>query len=492
VARLVSGRAIWIVIGTVVLVLLGYALFVRGGGEAPAWLDFLSPDAANPLESSGAPEQVLRSMRLMGVDRALAGEQRGEALVRVELPVVNSAPDVEIAWQAGIAALATAYPSAREYVVQVFLGATPLVEVRVSGAGGRAAAEGADLADQSVRFIYLSPGDEALDTAPSTEPTPGVIGYMIRGLTNDPWHEPLPMPPAYAARAQALADARPDGAGTLPASAVSVGLDLPPAYLDAKNRAAGFISDDNSFAGAAAELPDAAERARAAAPGIPALPAGTDAAQFWSDQVTQMLGAFEDRGEHADDLARSVLEAQATPQDPQGVGRVRAIAMTVMAVESGGFAENTSSFARLSEEVRDVPLPSGPDADAVLTAAYSPQAPLDAKEVERFERVASLDRDSGAPADTADAPTDTADARRLDWGSASVEYAGPGGSVSITPEQWLGYRRADGAEYLLAGTSGPVAVTDASIIGWAFELPVAAVVDSSDVGIVRAYLDLAR
>jgi len=485
VTRVVSGRALWIAIGAVALVLFGYAMFIRGGGAAPGWLDFLSPAAANPLDSSGAEEQVLRSMRLAGIDLAVVGEQRGQAVLRAMLPAVNSAPDLEIAWQSGLAALTTAYPSAREYVVQLFVDSTPLVELRVAGGEGREAAEGAPLADQPTRFIYLTQAEEAPAAQPSSEPTPGALGFMLRGLTNNPWHEPLPVPPAYAARARELVDARPAGATPLPPRTVSVGLELPAEYLDAKNRAAGFIGEDKRLTGVAAELSAVADEARDKAPGIPALPSGTDAARFWQDQIGQTLGAFQARGERADDLARSVAGSLVSPQDTQGVGRVRAIAMTVIAVESGGFAENTSRYAVLSEEVRDVPLPAGPAADAVLVAAHSAEAPEQAKEVVLFERDENLDRGT-------DALDDSVGGEPPVWGRAAVEYQGPEGRVSVVPEQWLGYRRADGAEFFLAGPAGAVAVTDASIIGWAYELPLASVVDSLDVGIVLAYLDPAR
>lgn len=493
-ARVVSGRTFWVVIGVVVLALCGYALFVAGGGAAPGWLGLLLPPTLDPLGASSPEEQVLRSMRLAGIDHALAGEQGGHAVVRLELPAVNSAPDLELAWQAGIASLAVAYPSADEYVVQVFLDSVGLLEVSATGADGRAAADGEALARDDLRFAYLTTAadlagaraiDEGAPSAPSRESTPSALGYVLRGIAGNPWHPPVQVPAGFGTQAQALAQARPPSATSLPPAIVSVGLDLPAGYLDAKNRAAGFVREDGQLSGTAAELVSLAEEARSNAPGIPALAAGTDPARFWAETVAGLLANSRPGVDGADDMLQALADTATPESDPRKVSLVRAVAMTVMAVESDGFGDNVAAFADLSQEVADVPLPAGPAADAVLVAACCIRAPEDAKQVVLFERVESLDRDPDALEDS------VGDALPA-WDGASFTYGAPDAPVTVAPELWLGYRRADGREYLLAGANGPVALTDASLTGWAYEMPRIAIVDAADVGSVKAYLGAVR
>lgn len=117
-------------------------LYIRGGGPLPAPLTVLRPVSGDPLARSSQPEQVLRTLRLVGVDLAVAGERDGTAIVRIELPAADSSGDVAVAWQSGLAALRDAYPRARRYAVQIFgPGATPLVEYVWTGEDARSTDE---------------------------------------------------------------------------------------------------------------------------------------------------------------------------------------------------------------------------------------------------------------------------------------------------------------------------------------------------------------
>lgn len=116
-----------VVFALVLLMLIAalFALYARGGGPLPAFIEPLAKKAApppDPLSRSDGAHSVLRTLRLAGVDHAIAGDSGGTAVVRLEVPVASAA-DVELAWETAFAALAPAYPDARRYVVQVF--ATP-------------------------------------------------------------------------------------------------------------------------------------------------------------------------------------------------------------------------------------------------------------------------------------------------------------------------------------------------------------------------------
>lgn len=133
-------------------------LYVRGGGPIAPQLSFLRPAATGSLDASPPAEQVLRTLRLVGVDRAVVGDRGGEAVVRIELPAADSSADVTVAWQGGLGALRSAYPSARRYVVQLFgEGAEPLVEMSWSGQDARATDDASQLRSRA-RVTLLSGG----------------------------------------------------------------------------------------------------------------------------------------------------------------------------------------------------------------------------------------------------------------------------------------------------------------------------------------------
>jgi len=130
-------------------------LYARGGGPVPSSLAFLRPAEPDLLAPSGPAEQVLRTLRLAGVERAIVGEERGVAVVRVEAPRADSSADVAIAWQSGLGAMRDAYPGAKRYVVQVYgPAAQPLLEMAWIGDDARGSDDPDVLRDKaSVRYL---------------------------------------------------------------------------------------------------------------------------------------------------------------------------------------------------------------------------------------------------------------------------------------------------------------------------------------------------
>jgi len=151
-------RVVWIGATSAVVALLLVAawLYARGGGPVPSWWP-LSSAGFDPVAASSPEEAVLRSVRLAGFQRAVAGDSGGTAIVRLEIPEVSSAADAEIAWQAGVASLVEAYPGAGTYVVQLFEGPAALLEARWDGGQARGAVAADDAAALKARaeFVYL-------------------------------------------------------------------------------------------------------------------------------------------------------------------------------------------------------------------------------------------------------------------------------------------------------------------------------------------------
>lgn len=139
------------------LLVLGAFFYARGGGPVPSWLPFQSR-LGDPLAASGPAETALRTVRLAGFERAVTGDSDGVAVMRLELPEVNSAGDIEVAWQTGFSALTAVYPGHNRYVVQVFDSAGSLLEVSGEGRDVRAAvqADDGDALRSAVEFVFLS------------------------------------------------------------------------------------------------------------------------------------------------------------------------------------------------------------------------------------------------------------------------------------------------------------------------------------------------
>ncbi len=152
--RLIGGFALLALVLIAVPVMVLYA---RGGGPVPFVLAPLRPVGVNLLAESTPQEQVLRTLRLAGIERAIAGDSRGTAVVRLELPSAQSSVDVAAGWQAGLAALRSAYPDARGYVVQVYgPGQQPLLEMTWNGADARAAGDDEETLRTTAGVRYLS------------------------------------------------------------------------------------------------------------------------------------------------------------------------------------------------------------------------------------------------------------------------------------------------------------------------------------------------
>jgi len=141
-----------------VVACVGLYLYARGGGPLPEWAAPLRPGGDAVLGASSPAESVLRTLRLAGFQRAAVGDEAGTVVVRVEAPSVASAADIELTWQTGMAAAASAYPAADRIVVQVFSPAQPLVQVSAPGGAVRAAVAADDAAAlrRACSFAYLS------------------------------------------------------------------------------------------------------------------------------------------------------------------------------------------------------------------------------------------------------------------------------------------------------------------------------------------------
>ena len=443
----------------------------------------------DPLAPSDSPERVLRTLRLAGIESAVVGEERGTAVARIEVPAISSAGDVEIAWQLGVAALSEAYPRARTYVVQLFgPGTVALVELSLPGRDARGAVGSDDAAAlremADARYLLTDVADKT----------------VLRAVA-------------------------PRDAVAVPGDVLAMGAQLSGAYLDAKNRAAGL---SGGTARIAVRARRAAERSRLAVPGRAAPGADEDAGLLLAARLTDLLGEEAPAGETdvggaplLRDLAASVT-ANAPPEQVLALRTRLAVAEALTAKKPFG-----SVLAAARETARAVATTALPDrkstylegrlADAVLVAAKSPDAPDSMRAVTDFMRAERFDVSaasaSAKPVTPADNPASLATATPtasedestalprevLSRSARDASDAGPpavswettaGARAQVAPAVWLAYGRSDGARYWLAGAGGPVALTDASVDGWAWRNRRAAVVDASDVGVVLSAIEL--
>jgi hypothetical protein len=387
----------------------------------------MRPERFDPLAPSSPVEAVQRTARLAGFETVTAGEDEGIASVRLTLSAVSSAADVEIAWQTGFAMLTVAFPQAREYVVRIEDRQQALLELRGAGEMVRTAVGAGD-----ARAL--------LDTAEK----------------------------AYARYLPADKQPRTDPIAAHPAE-----------YLDAKNRAAGLLGDEGPTVTAAADLVAAVESARAAVPGIPAPPAEADAGVAWAGVALALVReqtGFEGAAELAADLA--AVEA---PTGPQRVLELRALYLTAQALEPPApFGSVLAATADACREVLDAPLAEGAASDAVVAATTPDDAPANATQLAEFERVDSLD----VPAPYAG---DSLPARAHAVAGEAGLNVSPAGKGRIRPAVWEAYRRADGTVFWFASAES-VALTDASLRGWAFSVERAGLVDAGSAGVVLGYL----
>ncbi len=419
-------------------------------------------DAGGPLEPSGPEETVLRVVRLAGIERAVVGVAEGTAVLRLDVPAITSAPDVEIAWQAGFAALAEAFPDAEQYVVQLFTDTRPLIELRAAGTDARAAVDADDPAAlrSAVDPRYIARfGDE---TGPAE-----VSGDVARVV-----------PAPELAVAQSLVGAAPEGAMALPAGAVAIDVDLAGGYLDAKNRAAGLLGDEGPLSGAAAA-------ARRSAPPVAAPGPGESVVTRYVERLGAAIGASAAGGTES---LLAEAEALAGSGDRDAVARLRALVICAEALDAVRSAPGMlRGCADLARRVAETPLEPGAPSDAVLAAADSDDAPRDAVEVRAFERMPDRDVGSGLSAGGTELPAVVLRLHARTGTPPALGWSTPAGGQTAAPGAWQAFRRADGSTYWLAGDDGTVALTDASVLGWAFSARRAAVVDAVRCGRVQAF-----
>ena len=513
------GRPLAFALAAALLLAVGvYALYVRGGGPVPERLAFLSPAESALLAESSPAEAALRALRLAGIERAVVGEQGSDIVARIQVPAITSAADIEMAWQTAATVLSQSHPGARTYVVQLFgLDAVPLIEVSLPGRETRETVGANDAAAlrSAATVRYLSPAPISAPpagrapAAVSATAIPSLVDYVVRGLIGRPQSIHATVAPEQARAARALRDAVPAGAVAVPPDALVADVDVAGAYLDAKNRAAGVLGETGPVGEYAATARAAVAADRAAVPGRPAPGPDEDAGMSYSRRLGILLAP-----QLADVAGARALSEAATAIAPGAEGATVIRLRTWLAVVEAMSAEKpfgsvlgpAAASVRATASARVVQ--RGPLAEAVRAAAGSSETPAYSVAVARFTRVRSADVSTLASASAAAAPTSTVSSipavssslpqevlARVVAGAPSdgalptIVYS-DGGLKRVAVVRWLAYRRADGAYFWLAGPSGRVALTDASVRGWAWSVPQAALVDAAHVGRTLALFDL--
>ena len=418
------------------------------------------------LGRSDPQETVLRSLRLAGIEHAAVGSDDGAAVLRVDIPALTSSSDVALVSHAAFATLAAAYPRAERHVVQLFAAGHPLVEVSGPGDGVRDAVDSDDPSalDSAVAPRLISRPEEPAEA---------------QSLADD---RTTAATAEQAVRAVALLTAAPAGATPMPADSLAIDVQLAGAYLDAKNRAGGLLGDRGPL-GEAVALAEAADAVRREAPGVRAPGPDERALDVYRDRLRAALAA--ERIEGGDD---ALADLEALGPDP-GRAAVAGARRVVLAVESLAAPSPSASVLagtrNVAEEVAASTVPAGPASDAVLAAADADSAPEDAVDVRAFARVPSLDvtPETGHSGNSLPDRVLRLSARAAGGGAApSLGWSTQEGGDSVAPQTWLARQRADGTLFWLAGADGEVALTDASLRGWAFSRSVAALVDASRCG----------
>ncbi len=380
----------------------------------------ISQGCAAQQPSEKASDAVMRVTRLAGYPAAQVGVDRTQAAVVLWLPSASSAPDIELAWQTGFAALAEAYPKARTYKVVIRTDDATLLSVESSGADVRKAVAG-------------------------DEPT------ALR-----------------AAASFALLSDVPDPGRLIPknAGARTQGRE---AELDRANRAAGLVDDAGPAGRDAQALVGAWQTARAEAPGVPAPSGGAqEAAQFAADRIESALASVSPDGAS---FLRGFLPDLVAQQE---VSLLREWAATSEAVAAG--RPLASVLALTASAAREVLGRS----NRTSRSASDSAAPVS---VSTFTRVPTLDWTTGSSDTTGLVAATLArygvsqgDVSGLSWrpgDTSQREFAGA--------DVWSAYRAPDGAMYWLPGERSKVALADTSQRGWGYTLLSVALVDANDV-----------
>lgn len=448
-----AARTTFVAIALVVLAVAG-VLIARALSD---------PDRAL-LARSDEQETVLRSLRLAGIEHAAVGFEDRVAVVRIDVPALASASDATISSHLSFATLAAGYPSAREYVVQLFASGHPLVEVSAAGDAVRDAVRADDTG-----MLHTALTGRLITRRADLDPVARVVpDEGLGGVTG-----------GQRERAETLLTAAPEGAMALSADAVAIDVHLAGAYLDAKNRAAELVNDDGPVGQTPSALATAAARVRQDAPGVRA--PGPDERALDTYRLRLRVAIEASGVEGGDDLLSHV---DALGPDP-GRAEVTRVRSVVLAVESLAVSPSSASVLAgahlLATDVAASTLPAGAGADAVLAAADAASAPDSAVDIRRFERSPGLDFVPGEAA-SGGLPERVLRLNARAGSPPSLTWPGVGSSESVAPQVWLAYKRADGALYWLADEDGQVALTDASLRGWAFSRSVAALVDASRCG----------
>ncbi len=456
---LVTGSAVVVL----VVALVWFAISVWGSRGSDDRFDI------RPLEPSGPAETTLRTLRLAGVEHASVGSANGAAMVRLASPALNTAPDVEIAWQTGLSSLVGPYPEADVYVVQIFDAARPVLEARWDGDDARAAVGGDDARSlrRIARFTFLTPAEEGVR---ELDPVIAVVA-----------------PEDQVRVAARLRDAAPPNAAAMPAAVASIDIEVPGFYLDEKNRVLGLLDETGPLHMGAGALRDAVSAMRTAAPGIPAVPPEVDAGRFWAELAVRTLDEAADARDGVRPIADGVRSGLAnTPADldSTGVAGIRATALAAVAVARVPFGSVLAQTRRMAIDIADSIPVKGTAASVLLETAGVGDERSTIRRVTDFERVAELDLVPAGPM-IFDSPVAAAVTA---WDGSGVEYSAGGIRRTVAPDSWLAYLRPDGRVYWLAGDGGDIALTDGSLRGWGWTRERVAVVDAARVGRVLAYV----
>lgn len=474
-------RGLVVIAALIALCVVGLWLYGRGGGPLPQALPFLSDAQSDPLAESDSNESALRTMRLAGFERAAVGAESGLAVLRVELPTVATAADFEIAWQTGYATLAVVYPDANEYVIQLFEGAHGLLELSAQGSAVRQAvsADDALALREATDFTFLrdKPGTTTPTSnaeEPATQPS-GWWEYLLRGVRGTVPPQSIGMPQTPISPARNLVDADPIGIRTLPASALAIDRDVSGAYLDAKNAAAGLPGVES-----AQGLRATAAAMRAAVGGIPAPEPGKAAEAYARRIVAAFTGRANAESEILGDLER-IAASEVEPSSAQ-VLELRTLASAAEAIATlRPYGSVLRAVSEQASDIADTALDDDPALrNAVLTAALSSALRQDAVSVVAFEREPSADVSvvslgAGVEATTTVAALFASHDQGVTWQTAD-------GLRALAPQDFRAYRRADGTRFWVGSDDGDLALRDATLDGWAFSTPMAAIVSADQVG----------
>ncbi len=331
-----------------------------------------------------------------------------------------------------------------------------------------------------VRGLAAGP-DPQPAAAAAAQPALGFLDFVARGIAGAPGVPAAPVPLALSTSARALEDAAPPGATRLPADAVAIDVDVPGAYLDAKNRAAGLL-DEGGPAGATGGALRKAWNAGETPASVNYSPPGYDVLR----QLKALLAEQK--------AIRGAAELTSDVAGAAGGADTRLLQAWLNVARALGDEKPDSVLGATAGElqaVAEAPLPrSGPLADAVLVAMRSRLAPPGAAGVRAMQRDASQDASGSAAGDRFPDRVLARAGGSTSAGAGTLSFDTSTGRTTLAPGAWPAYRRGDGTLFWLAGPDGTMALTDGTLRGAGFTVPRAFLVDAADAGRVVAVYDL--